>query len=129
MVYGVSSLQTLPLSGYTASASSRISVPVAPASYIYSHFKHVSGIPAPEGAKGVSITKLKVLDVLIDQLAQLKKQGDKLAGNTGPMSEARIDALLEKYEGELRAAHAANAAMPYNPRPSAKTGILFNLVA
>lgn len=129
MVYGVSSLQTLPISGYAASASSRISIPVSPASYIYSHFEHVSGVPAPDGAAGVSITKLKVLDVLIDRLAQLKKQGDGAAGHTGPMSEERIDALIEKYEGELKAAHAANAAMPYNPRPSAQTGVLFNLVA
>jgi hypothetical protein len=104
-----------------------MSLPVAPSSYIYSHFKHVSGVPAPEGVRGVAITKLKILDVLIEQLSQIKKRGDIGAG--GPVSDDRIDVLIEQYESQIRQAKAASVSMPYNPAPQAPAGAVFNLVA
>jgi hypothetical protein len=104
-----------------------MSLPVSSSNYIYSHFKHVSGIPAPEGSQGVTITKLKILDVLIDQLSQIKKQP---APDTGMSpSNERIDALISQYEGQIKAARAANSVMPYIPAPSAPSGALFSLSA
>jgi hypothetical protein len=126
----ISGASALPNFGYALSASGagRMSLPVAPSSLIYSHFKHVSGVPAPEGTRGVAITKLKVLDVLIEQLGQMKKQPKADIDTTGPSNE-QIDALIEKYEGQIKAARAANAVMPYTPAPQAPAGALFNLVA
>jgi len=109
-----------------ASWSSRMSLPVSPASYIYSHFKHVSGVPAPEGTHGVAVSRLKVLDVLIEQLSQMKKKPDRGPEN---MSNEQIDALITKYEGQIKAARAANAAMPYVLAPPAPAGALLNLSA
>jgi hypothetical protein len=103
-----------------------MSLPVAPSNYIYSHFRHVSGVPAPEGVRGVAITKLKILDVLIEQLSQIKKRGDSA---TGPVSSDRIDALIEQYEDQIRQAKAASLSMPYSPAPQAPAGAVFNLVA
>jgi hypothetical protein len=100
---------------------------VAPSAYIYSHFKHVSGVPAPEGVRGVNITKLKILDVLIEQLGRIKKQGAETPGAL--VSEDRIDALIEQYERQIRAARAASTAMPYIRAPAGGGGALFNLVA
>ncbi|MDR2552309.1 MAG: hypothetical protein LBD31_03970 [Treponema sp.] len=119
----------LPTIGFAmrASSSGRMSLPVSPASYIYSHFRHVSGVPAPEGTRGVAITKLKILDVLIEQLAQIKKSpGSRLEGAP---SDAEIDALISTYEGQIKAARAANTVMPYAPAPQAPAGMLFSLVA
>ncbi|MDR1307521.1 MAG: hypothetical protein LBK74_08110 [Treponema sp.] len=110
-----------------ASGGDRMSLPVSPASYIYSHFRHVSGIPAPEGTRGVAITRLKILDVLIEQLGQMKKQADFKLDTA--FSDDQINSLIEKYEGQIKAARAANAAMPYVPAPQAPTGALFSLVA
>jgi len=120
----------LPNIGYALSASSsgRMSLPVSPSSLIYSHFKHVSGVAAPEGTHGVAITKLKILDVLIEQLGQMKKQPEVAIDSTGPSNE-QIDALIEKYEGQIKSARAANAVMPYTPAPQAPAGALFSLVA
>jgi hypothetical protein len=103
-----------------------MSLPVAPANYIYSHFKHVSGVPAPEGVRGVAINKLKILDVLIEQLSQIRKRGDSI---DGPAAGDRIDALIEQYETQIRQAKAASVAMPYSPAPQAPAGAVFNLVA
>lgn len=129
MIHRTMPSNPLPSIGYaiSASRSGRMSLPVAPSSYIYSHFKHVSGVPAPEGVRGVAITKLKILDVLIEQLSQIKKRGDIGAG--GPVSDDRIDVLIEQYESQIRQAKAASVSMPYNPAPQAPAGAVFNLVA
>jgi hypothetical protein len=130
MGFGVSGHTAVPSIGYaiSASRSGKMSVPVSPGSYIYSHFKHVSGVPAPEGSRGVSINRLKILDVLIEQLAQIKKRPEPASLDTG-LSDAQIDALIDKYQGQIRQAQAAANVMPYKPAPSAPAGALVNLVA
>jgi hypothetical protein len=103
-----------------------MSIPVAPGSYIYSHFKHVSGVPAPEGVRGVAINKLKILDVLIEQLSRIKNKPAEEFQLAGDPSDDRIDAMIDQYESQIR---QAATAMPYRPSPSAATGALFSLVA
>jgi hypothetical protein len=118
----------IPSIGYAISVSQegKMSLPVAPSSYIYSHFKHVSGTPAPEGTRGVSISRLKILDVLIEQLSQIKKRPDP--GLDTDASDERIDALIDQYRGQIRQAQAAAIAMPYSPMPSNPAGAVVNLV-
>jgi hypothetical protein len=109
-----------------------MSLPVAPSAYIYSHFEHVSGVPVPEGGRGVAISKLKILDTLIEQLNRLKKQPEPSWGAAGETSEDRINALIEQYENQIRAAKAAGAALPYGPAASAvpaPLGAVFSLSA
>jgi hypothetical protein len=129
MRLGAMQTAAFPSVGYAISASrgGRTSLPVAPSAYIYSHFKHVSGVPAPEGVRGVNITKLKILDALIEQLGRIKKQGIKIPDTL--VSDDRIDALIEQYEGQIRSARAAGTAMPYLRVPTGGGGALFNLVA
>jgi hypothetical protein len=119
-----------PSIGYaiTAARAGRTSLPVSPSSYIYSHFKHVSGVPAPEGSRVVTVTKLKILDVLIEQLNQIKKRPVPDSSGISP-SDDRLDTLISQYEGQIKAARAANSAMPYIPAPPAPSGALFSLTA
>jgi hypothetical protein len=120
----------VPSIGFAISASrnGRTSLPVAPAMYIYSHFRHVSGVPAPEGTHGVTISKLKILDSLIEQLGRMKNQG-KIDLLSGGETEDRLDILISQYEQQLRQAQAMSAAMPYSTASQAATGAVFNLVA
>jgi hypothetical protein len=104
-----------------------MSLPVAPANYIYSHFKHVSGVPAAEGVRGVTINKLKILDVLIEQLSQIKKRPE--TNHELSPSDDRIDALIEQYRSQIRQAQTASTVMPYKPHAAAPSGMIFNLVA
>ncbi|MDR0387934.1 MAG: hypothetical protein LBH57_07825 [Treponema sp.] len=104
-----------------------MSLPVAPANYIYSHFKNVSGVPAPDGVRGVTINKLKILDVLIEQLNQIKKQPE-MNFELSP-SDDRIDALIEQYRSQIRQTQVASMAMPYKPHAVAPLGAVFSLVA
>jgi hypothetical protein len=121
-----------PSIGYAINSSreGRMSLPVAPKVYIYSQFKHVSGVPASEGVRGVSISKLKILDTLIEQLARMKKQPTPLMEQQETPDKAvdkRIDALIEQYQGQIRAAQAA--AIPFNIGLTPATGAIFSLAA
>jgi hypothetical protein len=130
MIQGVSA-NTVPSIGYAISAShsssGKMSLPVSHANYIYAHFRHVYGTPAPEGVRGVPINKMKVLDVLIERLTQLKKNGD--IGATS-VSEDQIDALIEQYEQQIKqTAQSAVAVVPYQNVPAVQPGMIFSFVA
>jgi hypothetical protein len=131
MIQGTLSVSALPSIGYAISASKegKMSLPVSQNNLLYSHFKHVSGIAANEGQRGVAITKLKVLDVLIEQLVQLKRNEGSALTPGSNLSDEHIDALIVQYENQIRAAQAAALAMPYNPAPLAPAGALVNLLA
>ena len=102
---------------YIATSGGRMSVPVEPASLLYSNFQHVAGIPAPEGSHGVSIPGLHLLDVLI---AQLNRMGQSLSFESANPNNG-IDALIEATRNQIQ----NSAANPYNPAP--QTGLLFDL--
>jgi hypothetical protein len=101
-----------------------MSLPVSPSAYIYSHFKHVSGVPAPEGVKGVTISKLKILDTLIEQLSKMKQQPRPYFGASGEDAEKHINALIEQYESQIRAAQALQAPYVSAASPS---GVVLSL--
>jgi len=111
-----------------SSSSGRASVPVAPSAAIYAHFEHVSGVPAPDGVRGVNIDKLKILDTLIGQLARMKQDPDSaesaeaMAMGTDQDNEKRINALIE----QIRTTQAANANNPY-AAPAPMVGAVLNI--
>ena len=151
MVRGIPNI-SVPTIGYTVPQVGKMSLPVDSSSLIYSHFEHVSGIPAPEGTQGVTISKLKLLDVLIEQLNQVKKganypppldlqrisqtsagdsnlQATRQGSSSGKSPDTpHFDALIENYVNQIRQARAASSAMPYIPSPSAQGGAVFSLV-
>ena len=109
-----------------AARDGRMSLPVSPSVYIYSHFKHVTGVPAPEGIQGVNISRLKILDTLIEQLARMKKQPSGHVGEQGEDAEKRIDVLIEQYQKQIQAVQAASAPFVSN---TPATGALFSISA
>ena len=120
MVLGIQNI-SMPDIGLAMAQSGKMSLPVDPASLIYSNFEHVSGIPAPDGTQGVTISKLNLLDVLIGQLNQVKK-----AAVAVPPVSGNVDSLIENYMNQIRQAKAA--AMPYNLSPDAQPGALFSII-
>ena len=131
MNIGTVQYQPFPTIGYAISASQtgRMSVPVSPSSYIYSHFKHVSGVPAPDGA-GVNIDRLKILDTLIEQLSQMKKQPEisiKTRELNFSNEEQNISALIEQYHEQIRMIQEHRSKSPYAPTPPL-TGAVFSIL-
>jgi len=125
MDIGAVSNHAFPSIGYAISEASngRMTLPVSPGMLIYSHFKHVSGTPAPEGTQGVNITKLKILDTMIEQLSKMKNKPQAEFGNLDGSDEARINALIEQYQKQIKATQAVGVYAPAAPA----TGALFNL--
>jgi hypothetical protein len=125
MVGGVSSI-TIPTLSYTSGQYGKMALPVDSSWLIYSHFEHVSGIPAPDGTQGVSISKLNLLDVLIGMINQVNKTpASQTPANLNPT--AGVDDLIANLENQIRQAQAASEAMPYYPSPNAESGMLFSL--
>jgi hypothetical protein len=116
----------LPSIGYAISAAGkgRMSLPVSSSSYIYSHFRHVSGVPAPEGVRGAAINKLKVLDTLIEQLARMKKRPEPSFGLPEESSGDRYEALVAHFEKQIRL--RAKDGEAYGP-PAVRQGAVFSL--
>ena len=113
-----------PSIGYAISAAvdGRMSLPVSPSQVIYSHFKHVSGTPAPEGTSGVNITKLKILDTMIEQLSKMKNHPVSEFGMADEHDDARINALIDQYQKQIKTA-SASIYTPLAPI----TGALFSI--
>ena len=123
MVRGMNGLLSIPSLSYTLAQSGKMALPVDPSAVIYSHFEHVSGIPAQNGLQGVSISKLNLLDVLIGRLNQMpvpKKAVNPFDG---------LDSAIESYRNLVRQAKASSDAMPYIPSPNTRSGALFSLLS
>ena len=128
MNVGTVPYHAFPSIGYAISASQggRMSLPVSESSLIYSNFKHVSGVPAPEGVQGVDINKLKILDSLIEQLSRMKKQPEPYFDESWQENEDHINARIERYQSQIREIQAANANSPYGPL-APLTGAVFSI--
>ena len=127
---GILATSTVPLSyAYAArEAGGRISLPVPASAVLYSTFEHVSGVAASPGEPVASIDRLKILDVLIDRLSNMKSE--PLAASERPQSltSERIDALIDEYGSELRS-RAVAPVTPYSFRAPVENGMLFSLAA
>ena len=126
MVRGIQNISASAINAYSMAQGRKMSFHVNPSSLIYSNFEHVTGVAAPNGTQGVAINKLKLLDVLISQLNQARRESIP-SGQAVPKEQ--MDALIESYRNQIQQARAASAVMPYIPSPSAQSGAVFSLVA
>jgi len=129
MIQGIiASDNSFPGLGYALSprANGKLALPVAPEFLIYSHFKHVSGVPAPEGSRGVTISKLNILDILIEQMNQVKQTINPI--DSAQFTEERLDAMIDAFKTQILQAREARTSMPYTPAPMAQIGVVFDLM-
>jgi len=121
---------SIPSLGFAVNvpAGEKAALPVAPSDLVYSHFKHINGVPAPAGSHGVTISKLNILDILIDQMSQINKTKNPVTGPDPASGEGGLDALINSYMTQIKQSKDANAVMPYITAASAETGSLFNLL-
>jgi len=108
----------------SASQNGRMSLPVSSPAYFYSHFRHVYGVPAPDGVQGVDINRLRILDTLIGRLSQLDRSPEIFS--IEEMDGDSIVSLISQYHEQVRAIQNAQADSPYASAPYF-TGVLFNI--
>ena len=80
---------------------SKLYVPVSKSSLLYSHFDHVSGVLAGKGQNGVSVSKLQILNSIIERLSAIKNQPkESISG----LTEKQADVLIEQYQKQMQQA-------------------------
>jgi hypothetical protein len=130
MVYGIISNNSISgISALNMAAGGKIALPVDPASLLYSHFKNVSGVPAPEGSNGITINKLNILDVLIEQMNQIRQKPPAVPViDSESRMAAMVDAKIDSIRNQILEAKEARNNMPYIEAPLAESGSLFSLI-
>ena len=106
-----------------SAAMGKLYVPVSKSVLLYSHFDHVSGVAATSGQSGVSITKLRILNSLIEHMSAIKNEEPKTVQDISP---ERADQLIQNYQQQLSKAlqtpYILSGAQP-------QAGDLFTLLA
>ena len=106
-----------------AAAAGKMYVPVNKSALLYSHFDHVSGVAAGNGQNGVSISKLRILNSLIERVSAIKNEPAK---EIKEMDPKQAEALIQNYQKQLQSAlqtpYILNGAQPM-------AGDLFSLLA
>ncbi|MBP5601282.1 MAG: hypothetical protein J6X78_01000 [Treponema sp.] len=109
--------------GSTAAVAGKMYVPVSKSALLYSHFDHVSGVAAGNGQNGVSISKLRILNSLIERVSAIKNEPVKAVKDISP---EQADALIKNYQQQIQQAlktpYILNGAQPM-------AGDLFSLLA
>jgi hypothetical protein len=116
---------TVPLTDVITirAAAGRVSLP----SNQFVRFEHISGMPAAGGEGGYSITKLRILDALLDRLAILK--GERPKAETEGLSGAGLDKIIDEMQSYLRDALKNASSTPFTVilgGGAADNGLLFN---
>lgn len=130
MVTGVNSFSAQSYSNYISSGiGGKVYVPVKPSQVIFSQFEHVSGIANKSSDGGVPVTKIKILNTLIDQLIKFKSDVKKPELPTD-LSDTQLDALIKDYQNQIESAVSLAKANPFGMTGMApQTGMIFDMVA
>jgi hypothetical protein len=106
----------------TSGAAGKLYVPVSRSALLYSHFDHVSGVAAKSGQSGVSISKIQILNSLIESLTALKGQPRI---SVTDISDEQADALIKNYQQQIQMA----VQNPYTAGAKPQSGEIFTLLA
>ena len=111
-------------SGAIGDAAGKLYVPVSRSALLYSHFDHVSGVAAGNGQQGVSISKIRILNSLIDRLSTIKNEPKQ---SVTDISDDQAQVLIEQYQKQLQQTVAQQSFALAGAKPMA--GELFQIDA
>ena len=103
----------------------RIALPTSAG--MYTRLKHVQGVPSQIAGAGYSVSKLQMIDLLVERLVQVK--GQPMESPT-PSSDAEADAMVMDYAQQIsHALSSANSLAQSFSVGLAEPGLILNLVA
>lgn len=98
---------------FAGGSTGKLYVPVNRSSLIYSNFDHVAGTVAKSGQNGVSISKIRILNSLIDRFSAIKNEPKK---SLQDVSEKQAEILIKNYQKQIAQAmqnpYIMNGAQP-----------------
>jgi hypothetical protein len=98
--------------GNAGHAAGKLFVPVQPNEVIHTQFDHVAGVAAAPKGEGVSVSKIKILDTLIDQLVALKNESAEVKELKNTDTNT-VDALIKQYQEKLSQAMNQAKSNPF----------------
>jgi len=120
------SLNAYSYNNFISGAGGKLYVPVKPSSVVYAQFDHISGFPAKSNQNGVSVSKIQILNSLINQLVSMKKT-PKVQPDVN-MTSDQMDAMIQNYQGQIQASMQMAHATGYGMAGVApQTGSVFNV--
>lgn len=110
--------------------SKKVYVPVKPLNVIYTQFDHVSGVEAKKGQQGVSVSKARILNTLINHLVSQKEQKGLEQKPDVFGDSKKLDVLIAQYQDKLQATIQTAEAVGYGlAGASPDVGVLFSIDA
>lgn len=108
----------------------KVYVPVKPSNVVYTQFDYVSGVAAKPNQAGVTVSKVQILNSLIDQLVSMKAYPKIDSSKDFPLDDKRIDVLIDSFQTKLQTTIQTAQATGYGlagatPEP----GVLFTVDA
>lgn len=97
------SLNAYSYSGIVSGSSGKLYVPVQPGAVIYSQFDHISGVAATENKAGVSVSKIQILNSLLNQLITMRNQPKMQYEDDGSLNEDQMNSLIQNYQSQIQA--------------------------
>lgn len=129
MVNGISlNASNFNYSGVISNAGhGKLYVPVSQQNVIYAHFDHVTGVAAKPNQQGVSISKIQILNSLLNQLISMKNQ-PKINVAPENMDDSQLDALIQSTQSKIQTNIQVAQATGYGLAGVApQTGAVFSL--
>ncbi|MBN2657210.1 MAG: hypothetical protein JXR86_09135 [Spirochaetales bacterium] len=116
--------------GYSQVATAQrtgIGLPVSSNSVIYSYYKHVHGYSASDNSPTVPISKIRILNNLIENLTRLKGDNSlkQSAAGADKMSSEAVNRMIDSYAKELHRVVSA-VQTGFN---ATETGLVVSLTA
>lgn len=131
------SLNAYSYNGIVSGTGSKLYVPVSPASVIYAQFDHISGVAAASHQNGISVSKIQILNSLLNQLITMRAQSsstsesenlniDSIQNN----SSSHIDQLIKNYQRQIQETVETAQSTGYGlAGASPEAGVLFDITA
>ncbi len=120
----ISSLHITRLSGM----GGRMAVPVRPSQTVYAQYKHISGRPASAGQNTVPLSRIQLLNSLIEGLKRIKSD-PSYSPELGNVTPERADALIKNYSAEIHQALKSTPEMFGTLSGASTAGMVMNLSA
>ncbi|MBO7124088.1 MAG: hypothetical protein J6V90_12510 [Treponema sp.] len=128
MISNITNLNPYSYHVSSSGASGKLFVPVNPSAVIYAQFNHISGIAAPKGQSGVSLSKIQILNSLIENLSRIKGVQNSPKKSVR-ITEGQADALIQKFQKEIAQSVQASQAQFMLNGVAPQAGALFSVKA
>lgn len=101
MTTTIGNISAFSYSNLQSQGAGKLYIPVSKSALLYSHFDHVSGVAARSGQSGVSISKLQILNSLIDRASSITSVKPTQKGMAS-ISETQMDSLIKNLHKQVQ---------------------------